>query len=167
MSKEGSRSRASTRRCSPGRKSIRGVWVFPQPGGLYAATQGYIAKDGSLVIDCIRGIPFRLKLVDERGEPVAADPAFTVEYRPIDPNDQIRDAYKSFEKTWWPLMTQAAWKGDGVYEGMVLPGPGAVLVKKPDRSYRSAHVDPKAFFEPGEPLGPLKNKSACTGPPTR
>ncbi len=30
-----------------------------------------------------------------------------------------------------------------------MPGPGAVLVKTPGRSYRPAHVDPKAFFAPG------------------
>ena len=31
----------------------------------------------------------------------------------------------------------------------VIPGPGAVLVKTPDRpDYRPAYVDPKAFFAP-------------------
>ena len=42
-------------------------------------------------------------------------------------------------------------RGKGLYEGFVIPGPGAVLVKTMRPSdYRPAHVDPKAFFAPGK-----------------
>jgi beta-lactamase regulating signal transducer with metallopeptidase domain len=123
----------------------RDVTAFPQPGGKYFMAKGFIEHDASVVIDCTRGIPFRLKLVDEQGVPVEA----TVEYWPVSPNSQIHELRKSFANTWWPLMSCAARRSDGTYEGIVLPGPGAVLAKAPGRSYRSAHVDPKAFFEPG------------------
>jgi hypothetical protein len=49
----------------------------------------------------------------------------------------------------WPV-GHAARRADGTYEGFVLPGPGAVLVKtRWTLGYRPAHVDPKAFFAPG------------------
>jgi hypothetical protein len=121
------------------------VGAFPQPGDTHFTSRGSIEQDATVVIDCARGIPFRLKLVDEHGFPVEA----TVEYWPITPNTQIAALTKPFQHTWWPMMSRAAQRNDGAYEGFVFPGPGAVLVKKPDRSYRSAHVDPKAFFEPG------------------
>lgn len=39
----------------------------------------------------------------------------------------------------------------GTYEGFVLPGPVAILVRTPSRpDYRPAHVDPWAFFAPGK-----------------
>ena len=40
--------------------------------------------------------------------------------------------------------------GPGTYEGFVIPGPGAVLVKTKSPDFRAAHVDPKAFFAPGK-----------------
>ena len=40
---------------------------------------------------------------------------------------------------------------DGAYQGFVLPGPGAVLVKTNESlGYRPAYVDPKKFFAPGK-----------------
>ncbi len=116
------------------------ITAYSQPGDTYVTAQGFVRSDGSATIECVRGIPFRLKLVDERGAPVEA----TVEYWPISPNKEVTSALDSER-----YFNRAVRDNDGRYEGFVLPGPGAVVVKKPDDSYRSAHVDPKEFFEPG------------------
>jgi beta-lactamase regulating signal transducer with metallopeptidase domain len=120
--------------------------AFPRPGGQYLVSEGYIEPGADVVIECMRGIPFRLKLVDEQGKPVEAN----VDYHYIAPNPEVEDLIKPFLSGCnWPLANGAARRADGIYEGVVLPGPGAVLVKTPGRSYRPAHVDPKAFFAPG------------------
>jgi beta-lactamase regulating signal transducer with metallopeptidase domain len=126
-------------------KSFRVLTAFSQPGGQYLLAEAFIERDGEVVIECKRGIPFRLKLVDEQGKPVPAE----VEYRYISPNPYIEGLVSVLGHCDWPIMNSAARRGDGTYEGFVLPGPGAVLVKTPGRTYRPAHVDPKAFFAPG------------------
>jgi hypothetical protein len=127
-------------------KSYRALRAFPRPGGQHLVAEGLLEPGADVVIECVRGIPFRLKLVDEQGKPVEAN----VEYRYISPNPHVEDLIKTlFHDINWPVMNRAARRADGTYEGFVLPGPGAVLVKTPGRSYRPAHVDPKAFFAPG------------------
>jgi RNA polymerase sigma factor (sigma-70 family) len=124
----------------------RDITAIPRPGSRYLTAKGLIERDADVVIECVRGIAFRLKLVDEQGKPVEGN----VEYYPIDPNPQIEDLIRPLQGSNWPVMNRAARRADGTYEGFVLPGPGAVVVEMPNRrSYRPAHVDPKAFFAPG------------------
>lgn len=88
--------------------------------------------------------PFRLRLADEQGQPVAAE----VTYREVRPNPHLPRVPHLYD-TRWPIGL-AAHRGGGIYEGFVLSGPGAVLVRMPPRaSFRPASVDPKAFFAPG------------------
>jgi hypothetical protein len=127
-------------------KSHRVLTAFPRPGGQHILAEAFIKRGADVVIECARGIPFRLKLVDEQGKPATA----SVEYQYVNPNPHVADLVKPFIGGCdWPGMNRAARRADGTYEGYVLPGPGAVLVKTPGRSYRPAHVDPKAFFAPG------------------
>ena len=98
------------------------------------------------MIECQRGIPFRLKVVDEAGEPVDAE----VEYHLVSPNPHF-DAYLrdgTYNNVWPPPRLE---ESRGTLRRSRHPGPGAVMVKMPDRpDYRPAHVDPKAFFAPGK-----------------
>lgn len=119
----------------------RGITALPRPGGQYAMSTGIVGPNGEVVIECVRGIPFRLKLFDEQGQPVEA----TAEYNYVSPNPQIAEKLKPTSNAY----NRAARRADGSYEGFVLPGPGAVLVKTPGQLHRPAHVDPKAFFAPG------------------
>ncbi len=120
------------------------VTAVPQPGRPYVVGTGVIDATSDVVIECRRGIPFHLKLIDEGGRPVDAE----VTYHDINPNP-----YAARLRTYdarWPIDV-AARKPDGTYLGFVLPGPGAVLVKtRRGFDYRPAHVDPKAFFAPGK-----------------
>jgi protocatechuate 3,4-dioxygenase beta subunit len=128
-------------------KSYRIVTAIPRPGGQYGLAEGVLEPDADVIIECTRGMPYRLKLVDEDGKPVQAK----VEYRSVGPNPQVDRLLKSLRFSGdWLMMNRAAPRADGTYEGFALPGPGAVLVKTPDRSFRPAHVDPKAFFAPGK-----------------
>lgn len=114
------------------------VVVTPPPGVPYqpASVETHGASD--LLIECKRGIPFHLKLVDQQRRPVDA----AVSYHEIHPNPNW-----SWPKTLNPDL-RAANRGGGNYEGFVLPGPGVVLVSRSD--FRPAtHVDPKAFFTSG------------------
>jgi RNA polymerase sigma factor (sigma-70 family) len=127
-------------------KQHRDLTAIPRPGTQYLTAKGVIERDADVVIECVRGIAFRLKLVDEQGKPVEGN----VEYYPIEPNPQIEELIRPLQGSNWPIMNRAARRADGTYEGFVLPGPGAVVVEMPNRrSYRPAHVEPKAFFEPG------------------
>jgi hypothetical protein len=122
------------------------VFALPQPGQPYFVTRAVVGEHSGAMIDCPRGIPFRLKLVDEAGMPIEA----SVEYRAIMPNPSFD---KRFQGMWidgtFPL-SRAVMTSNGIYEGIAIPGPGAVLVTTPGwANYRAAHVDPKAFFAPG------------------
>jgi hypothetical protein len=67
----------------------------------------------------------------------------------VPPNQKTRSASDPADARRWPI-SRAARRADGTYQGFVLPGPGAVLVKTRQGSgYRPAHVDPKVFFAPG------------------
>ncbi len=126
-------------------KTHRDITAFPQPGGQYLMATGFVERGADVVIECARGIAYRLKLTDEQGKPVEAN----VEYQHVEPNPQVEDLIKPFQGYNWAVMNRAARRADGTYEGFVLPGPGAVFVETPGRAYRPAHVNPKAFFEPG------------------
>jgi hypothetical protein len=124
-----------------GSNRIHRLIVAATTPGLPYQTAWVEAKgDAEVLIECRRGIPFRLKLVDEQGRPVEAE----VTYIDVQPNPDVMH-----DEVIWPV-GWAARKVDGTYQGYVLPGPGAVLVKTPSGSgYRSARVDPKTFFAPG------------------
>ncbi|HEY1784644.1 MAG TPA: hypothetical protein VGG30_03815 [Pirellulales bacterium] len=110
------------------------------PGMPYQTGVAEAAGNGEVVIECRRGIPFTLSVVDEERRPVEAE----VLYVDVQPSccvveDEVHSPINS-----------AARQAGGTYAGYVLPGPGAVLVKTASRlGYRPAHVDPKAFFAPG------------------
>ena len=119
------------------------VTAVSPPGGLYAAANSEVAGDEEIVIECPRGIPFRLRLTDEQGLPVEAE----VTAQLITPHPLAIEIRNSRIRT----ISRAARRDDGTYEGFVLPGPGVVLARTPSRAeYRPAHVDPKAFFAPGK-----------------
>jgi hypothetical protein len=121
-----------------------GITAVPQPGGLYPITTVPVDEKPEVTIEPQRGIPFRLKLTDERGLPPIAE----VTYDVVLPNAHMPE---SRMVGYNGAINYAARRLDGTYESFVLPGPGAVLVRLPDTSdYRPAHVDPKAFFAPGK-----------------
>lgn len=125
----------------------RRIAAIPQPGVQYLQAGAFFEKDKEVVIEAIRGINYRLKVVDEQGSPVEA----TVEYRPIHPNPVAWEMMKSSAGVFaWATLNRAAKRDDGTYEGFVLPGPGAVIVSVPGRTYRPAQVDPRPFFAPGK-----------------
>ncbi len=121
------------------------VMAVPQPGQSYFMARAKVGERSGAMIDCLRGIPFRLKLVDEAGSPVVAE----VKFHPVMPNPHAVSVLPH-DWTYGYAVSRAAMTAKGVYEGVVIAGPGAVMVKLSGRSdYRPAHVDPKAFFAPG------------------
>jgi hypothetical protein len=119
------------------------VTAASAPGMKYMSASVFVEGEARTSIECERGIPFRLKLVDEGGRPVEAE----VNYWEVTPNPH---APRPFCYPTSRPLSQAARKGDGTYHGFVVPGPGALLVTTPGRSdFRAAYVDPKAFFAPG------------------
>jgi hypothetical protein len=131
---------------SPERKGIK-IMAAPQPGRLHFMAEVEVGDRPEVVIECPRGIPYRLRLVNEAGEPVEAE----VTYHPVFPNPIV---HQTFGPVWvdsrWPL-SRAARQTDGTYAGAILAGPGVILAKTPRKAgYRPAHVDPKAFFAPGK-----------------
>jgi hypothetical protein len=118
----------------------REIVAVAAPGVPYQTASVEAKGHEEVLIECRRGIPFRLKLVDEQGQPVEAE----VTYVDVQPSaNVVRD------EVTWPV-SRATRKADGTYQGYVLSGPGAVLVKtKWELNYRPAHVDPKKFFAPG------------------
>lgn len=114
------------------------------PGVPYQNAGIEVDGDSEAVIVCPRGIPFRLKLIDEQGRPVEAE----VTYQAVWPNPHFASLVPDKHRRVWPS-SPAARRADGTYDGFVLPGPGAVVVKAQGGSYRPAHVEPKAFFAPG------------------
>lgn len=83
-------------------------------------------------------VPYRLKLVDAKGEPIDREvTSIQVQATPGDIRSGITSRFNDAERI-----------GPGVYEGIVPLGPGAVLVKRGAKADRPAAVDPKAFFAP-------------------
>jgi RNA polymerase sigma factor (sigma-70 family) len=125
------------------------LFAVPEPGRPYVMTKAAIAGRTELVIECPRGIPFQLRLADEAGRPVEAE----VEYQPVSPNPELERLALAGHISGNTILCRAARRSDGTYEGFVVPGPGAVLVKTPSRpEYRPAHVKPKEFFAPGKTM---------------
>jgi hypothetical protein len=121
----------------------RKVVAIATPGVPYQSATAEIKGEGPVVVECRRGIPFRLRVVDEEGQPVAAEVFSDV----VLPNKL--SPQKGNNPSRMPL-GQAARMVDGAYHGFVVPGPCAVFVKTPALpDYRPAYVDPKAFFVPG------------------
>ncbi|HTI52274.1 MAG TPA: hypothetical protein VL475_15030, partial [Planctomycetaceae bacterium] len=135
-----------------------GVIVVSAPGMKFRTASADVEDDKEVTIECMYGIPFRLKLMNEQGQPVEAE----VTYTKLWPNPLN---YDDAERNPWPA-SRAARKPDGTYEGFLLPGPGAVLVKTPRGSgYRPARVDPKPFFIPGWTAGTAKEEFLFYGDP--
>ncbi|MEX2120426.1 MAG: M56 family metallopeptidase [Pirellulales bacterium] len=122
------------------------VMAVAPPGVPYQMAGESIVGKKEVEIRCPRGIPSRLKVVDEQGRPVEAE----VTYIDVHPNPHVEMLIpRPASQYRWPN-APAARRAHGTYEGFVLPGPGAVLVNTPrSAGYRRAHVDPKAFFAPG------------------
>jgi beta-lactamase regulating signal transducer with metallopeptidase domain len=94
--------------------------------------------DAELLIKCERGIPYRLKLVDDQGTPIQAE----VSYADLQPNPYTA---KMQDEVHWPINRVETSK-EGICEGFLLPGPGALLVETKEGRYRPACVDPTAFY---------------------
>ncbi len=119
------------------------ITAVPRPGRPYLIAARVVDDKSETVIECLRGIPFRLRVTDEEGRPVKAE----VTYHVVLPSAHVPETRNVGYNG---AINYAARSADGTYESFVLPGPGAVLVKVPaDFDYRPAHVDPKAFFAPG------------------
>lgn len=127
------------------KESTRSISAIPQPGVQYLRAGTVFKKNQDTVIETVRGINYRLTVVNEQGQPVEA----TVEYRRIHPNSVGLQMITSVGGGKAGDFNRATRQKDGAYVGFVLPGPGAVTVSVPGSEYRPANVDPKEFFEPG------------------
>jgi hypothetical protein len=128
-------------------RSERVVLAVPKPGQPYFLARGQVNDAGRVVVDCARGVPFRLTLRDEADRPVEAE----VTYSAIKPNPSFDKVIESVHAMAGSPLSRAARQADGSYLGVALPGPGVVVAKTPRKAgYRPAHVDPKAFFAPGK-----------------
>ncbi len=129
---------------SPEHKTLA-IWTGPPPGSRHFMAMGDVPDHGDVVIECPRGIPYRLSLVDEAGKPVEA----VVNYYAVDPNPNVSSVLADPSQGLRPF-NRAKRLDDDSYLGAVLPGPGAVFATPRRGGYRPAHVDPKAFFAPGK-----------------
>ncbi len=128
-------------------RSERVVLAVPKPGQPYFLAKARVNDAGEAVVDCPRGIPFRLMLRDDAGRPVEAEVTYSV----IKPNKFFPKLIEYIQAQAGSPLSWAARQADGSYLGVVLPGPGVVVAKTPRKAgYRPAHVDPKAFFAPGK-----------------
>jgi RNA polymerase sigma factor (sigma-70 family) len=102
-------------------------------------------------LECVRGIPYRLKVTDKvTGRPVVAE----VTYFPVYPNLAAKDVPGFAAVDGWGPTGSGYREADGTYTGGVLPGPGALCIKVAGKSYRPACVDPRGFFcAPADPGG--------------
>ena len=131
-----------------------GLLALPRDGAPYFVTCVNLPDTAGLgpietAIECVPGIPYRLKLVDKQtGEPIRAA---EVRYHPIYPNPRTREV-PGYE----PINARGPYSmarrdPDGTYTSAVLPGPGALCVRVRDaKKYMPTCVDPKAFF--GDPI---------------
>jgi RNA polymerase sigma factor (sigma-70 family) len=125
----------------------RVVLAVPKPGLPYFLARARVNDAGDAVVNCPRGIPFRLTLGDEAGHPVEAE----VTYSAIAPNPFFHSVLEYVHTQAGTPLSRAARQTDGSYLGVALPGPGVVVAKTSGKAgYRPAHVDPKAFFAPGK-----------------
>lgn len=130
----------------PDRKDLD-VLAVPAPGQPCFLATARIAASGDTLVDCPRGIPFRLTLRNQAGEPVEA----VVTYSAIQPNPFFHERLQPILVQAGSPLSRAARQPDGSYLGVALPGPGVVLAELPrGAGGRPARVDPKAFFAPGK-----------------
>jgi protocatechuate 3,4-dioxygenase beta subunit len=123
----------------------RVVMAVPKPGQPFFLAKALVNDAGEVVVDCPRGIPFRLTLRDETGRPVDAEVTYSV----IQPNESFYKVVQYVQVQAGSPQSRAARQADGSYLGVALPGPGVVLAKTArTAAYRPAHVDPNAFFAP-------------------
>ncbi len=128
-------------------RSERVVVAVPKPGQPYFVAMGRVNDAGEAIVDCPRGIPFRLTLRDEAGRPIEAE----VTYSAIAPNEYFWTVIEQVQAQAGSPLSRARRQADGSYLGVALSGPGVVVAKTPRKAgYRPAHVDPKAFFAPGK-----------------
>ena len=138
------------------RDEHRRITAVSRPGQFYGSNSGAINADGHVLIECSRGIPFHLNVVDEKGSPVAAIVRSII----VTPNKKIDHTRYQTGGT----ISRAVRNPDGTYEGFVLPGPGAILVKTPPNAgYRPAHVSPKSEFAPGRTEWTAQEKISTYG----
>ncbi|MDA7527433.1 M56 family metallopeptidase [bacterium] len=134
----------------------RRLVAVSQPGQFYGTGSGTIEANGQVLIECSRGIPFHLNIVDEEGIPVEAIVRTIV----VSPNRQMDYARYQSGGT----ISRAVINPDKSYTGFVLPGPGAILVKTPaNAGYRPDHVDPKNEFAPGRTEWTAQEKISTYG----
>jgi len=137
------------------------VAARPSAGVPYLPAQLKAAETTNLVIECTRGIPFRLRVVDEAG--AAVDPV-TVRYFAVSPNPHYAGLIGDVRPGVNQELSEGLGRAPGVFEGFVIPGPGAVLVRAAGAvKYRPAHVDPKAFFAPGKTDWTAQERTSAYG----
>ncbi|SIO65153.1 Serine/threonine protein kinase [Singulisphaera sp. GP187] len=125
------------------------VAVEPAPLPFLAMNIEVVGDDGDDTIQAdiglSPGIPFRLRLTDgATGGPVRAA---QVVYRPLHPNPFADGLLPPGASS---LHSRAAEGPDGVYSGVMIPGPGAIGVESYAEHYGPVSVDPVAYFVPGE-----------------
>ncbi len=131
--------------------------VLPDSGQPYFVTCVIVPDTPGLSpiaadVECVRGIPYRLKLTDKAtGKPVVAE----VTYNAVYPN-KWTEKVRGFEPVNGIGPYASAYReAAGTYSGGVLPGPGAIFVRIAGRDYQPASVDPHEFFT-GKPGGRLE-----------
>jgi len=129
----------------PSPSGVLDLVAVPQPGQPYLRA-GVRVDKASVVIECVRGVPFRLRVVDDSGAPVDGK----VESHAVKPNPYFEKAKTSYDDGGAPA-GRGLKTAPGVYEGVLMPGPGAVVMLTTEfRDYRPPLLDPKAFFAPGK-----------------
>ena len=101
------------------------LWAYPQPGSDHFMAKATIPDEGDVVIECPRGIPYRLRLVDETGAAVEAE----VAYYSVFPNPIVYTMFPSNSVQGMYPLSRAKRQDDGTYIGAVIPGPGVVVAK--------------------------------------
>jgi RNA polymerase sigma factor (sigma-70 family) len=95
-------------------------------------------------VECVRGIPFRLRVTDNAtGKPVKA----SVSYVMLNPNPHVLEVPGFGAINGVGAYGFAHEEADGLYVGAVMPGPGAVTVQARAGMYMPACVDVAAFFK--------------------
>ena len=114
------------------------------PGLAYWQSVVQVDGDKEAVIQCQRAIPYRLELTDSDGIPVNGN----VQYINFSSHSRKLPEGHLFPNT---QNINATKQSDGVYEGLIMPGPGALLVTATDGRYARATVDLKKSFETEDP----------------
>ncbi|BBO33224.1 carboxypeptidase-like regulatory domain-containing protein [Lacipirellula parvula] len=116
------------------------ITAASSPGMAYESGEATAKDDGPVEIECRRGIPFRLKLVDELGKPVEARVTYAdVGRNPLAQSPSCNPCRQPY--------SVAIRDATGSYRGFVEAGPGAILVEATDGvAYHATDVKPSEFF---------------------